>query len=153
MSWGITDLLMIRTNSTNYYFAPTELVNQIYPEKRRNQVVQEADSGEVKILTLSDNTIEIVEFMIRNMRAADRTVGGNTIRGWNTLTGLISGASTMNYRANTVDIWLPGTSKISSADFTARYWGDTIPTLPVRQLSGINYVGDGGQVIRFRKEI
>lgn len=153
MSWISIDVLMIRTNATNYYFAPTELNYAGTASRVKNQVVQEADSGELKILTLSDTETRIHEFTLVRMPNADRTAGGLNIRGWNTFVTLVTGASNMNYRANTCDIWLPGTSKAGSADFTARYWSDTIFAPFVLRGASKTFVGDGSQIIRFRQEV
>jgi hypothetical protein len=153
MAWGTTDVTRIRINATNYDFAPNALkLLSVWP-RRKNQVVQESESGEVKILTLSDTEIRILEFAVDRMPAGTYTAGSLSLTGFGTLHSLITGSGNMNYRGTTCEIWLPGTSKAGSSDGNFRYWSDTIDMPLFRYGASLVYYGDGSQILRFRKEV
>lgn len=150
-AWGTTDLTLISFGGTNYYFAPNELVYAGSPMLRLNQVVQESESGEQVVQQLDDNEREFYQFSIFKMPAADRTVGGNTIRGYDSLRTLLE--TTIPMRANTVSLAPTSVPVISAV--TARLQQSEFPATDwyFVDRSGNEYYGRGGAQLVFRKEI
>jgi len=155
MSWTTTQLVRLFANSTNYYFAPSELIlrtgraSSAQLDTALNQVVQESESGAIKVLSLTDNEVVYIEFAINRMPYSDRTVNGNTIRGASSLTTLIR--STLNYRESVVNIWAAGEPKVG-AGVACRYWSSTFSLDALRMLPD-EYYGNGSQTIRFRRDV
>jgi hypothetical protein len=148
-AYSSTTLTYIIYSAVTYYFAPNELVYIGAPTLQRNQIVQESESGQIKIQEIDTNTRTLYQFAIQMMPASDRTVGAFTIRGFDSLNTLIT--STLNYQEQTVSF---SPAQLATA-VTARYWGASFPAVPIKRISasGVEYYGDGGQMITFRKEI
>jgi hypothetical protein len=118
-------------------------------DTQKNQVVQESESGAIKVLTLTSNEVVWYEFAINRMPYSDRTVGALTIRGTNTLSSLIR--STMNYRETSMRMWAAGEAKIGAGTIV-RYWSSTFKIENLRMLPTEVY-GNGSQILRFRKDV
>lgn len=154
MAWSTTDLTLISYGGTSYLFAPTELVYSGDPRQSGNQVVQESEAGQIKVVELDSSTRSIYEFRIDKMPYADRSVGGSTIRGYSTLKTLIE--SSLNFRQNTCSLSPTGTSFATLV--TVRLMQDEI-FAPMVISKGTSYTdrltlyGDGSQKLVFRLEL
>ena len=149
-AWTTEQLSFLNYGGTTYYFAPHELVYIGRPALSVNQIVQESEAGEIKVQVLDANVRELYQFAINKMHAADRTIDGVVIRGFETLETLIT--STVNYRENVLNVKPSGIAGASF--FSARYWASTFPAVKwVRQVGSAEYYGDGSDVLVFRKEI
>jgi len=152
MAWNDTQVTLLNDGVTSWYFAPTELVFEGRYDFEKNQAVQTAEGGQVKILDLSDDEVRFFRFTINRMPLTDRSLGGLSIRGVDALEGLIR--TTLNYRANTIDLWWPGTPKSPGFATTVRFWSSNfrIGRSP-NYRSSSPYFGTGREELIFREEI
>lgn len=152
MAWDTIDVHQFTINTVDYYFAPTELIYVGVYNKQANQVVQEAESGQVKVLSLDGNTRLLHEFRLNKMPGADRTIGGVSIRGISSLLSMIETAA--NFQANTIEFWPATISKAISAPYEVRFWSSSFKFEAVRKLSsGSLLYGNGSQSLTFREDI
>jgi len=150
MAWGTTDYVILTFSAVDYIFAPTELVYAGNPKYERNQVVQEAESGERKILELDDVLRQTFEFSINKMPSADRTIGGATIRGFSTLSSLILVSCEM--RTNAITVKPPGT--VFGGGTSCRFDSSSFFVPVVRRGASVNTdLYGGGATLKFRKEV
>lgn len=152
MAWSDSQLTLLSDGTTNWYFAPTELVFSTRYEYTKNQVVQEAEGGQVKVLDLSEDEVRLFRFRVNKMPLVDRTVGGLSISGASSLESLIR--TTLNYRANTIDLWYPGTTKTAPFATEVRFWGANfeLPRADTYK-STAPLFGSGREELVFRAEI
>jgi len=158
MAWTDHDYNIFTVGGTTYRFAPMELVYVGDNSREANQIVQEAESGAIKIVTVDTNERQLFEFTLHEMPESDYTIAGATIRGYNSLRGmLVGGASNqMDYHVTTGTLSVEGDS--AGATTTVRYWSTTFDmhaaTFVVGDGAGAERrYGDGSQILVFRKEI
>ena len=156
MAWTIREMTKMRVNSVDYYLPPNTFVFLGEERTEVNQVRQESESGEIKVLELDSNKRRIAEFSINRMKYGTISVGSTTLIGWATLRSLIE-STAMNYMEGTCELWFPNTVKSGSADGTFRFMGTSLAVPVVRKpdLTDKNtwLYGDGSQVLRFREDI
>ena len=156
-AWSASELVLFYDSSgpTFWYFAPTELICTPTNSSAiaKNQIRQESESGELKILQLDSNTRETWTMRPRMMPFANRTVGAFTISGFSALKSLL--VNTLNMQESTIQFAPPGTTSLS----TVRYMAADFPEVPVVRLNGPTwstakaYHGDGSAALNFREEI
>lgn len=153
MAWTTEDWTTITYGGTTYYFAPTHFIYLGAPDRSVNQVVQESESGEIKVQQLDTNNRNLYEFRLFHMPSANQTIAGVTSRGYAALVTLIT--STLNFRQNAATLKLPGDGAITT--HTVRYWGDSFvhPVVRIKggRASGRLYYGDGSTTVLFREDI
>lgn len=152
MAWSLQQLVMFEDTGglVTRYWAPTELVYVGPYNRTKNQVVQEAESGVVKVLDLSDDETELYEFRVNRMPLSSRVEGAFTVQG---VSGLLSFVQSIaNYRGTAFDFWAPGAVKTDPATARVRYWGGTF-RLDRVDGNGTERYGNGSQSIILRKEI
>lgn len=157
MAWDVDKVTRISaaTNpiGVGYYdFAPTELVFRGQFQRDKNQTVQEAESGVVKVLNLSAEEVRWFAFEVRSMPFSDRTVGSLTIRGANSLQQLIR--TIANYQETLLNLWVPEASKatfVTAAE--VRFWGTSYDIPLFRKGESVNAYYGTGQTLLFRQEI
>lgn len=151
MAWTLQQVTQFQDVSATftYYFAPNELVYVGRYNASKNQVVQEAESGIIKVLDLSDDETELFEFRPNRLPQDNRT-DGLLLRGASSLDLWIR--TVCNYRGNAFDLWIPGAVKTNPATARVRYWGGTF-RLDRVDGNGTERYGNGSQSILFRKEI
>ena len=156
MSFVTHDAVRFTVNSNTYLFAASQLVPFGYSPRTANQVTQEMEGGQVKIITLDSNVRETFDFRINMMPADDFTVPGSTT--YNGADALITMIRTdAEYRANVIEFWDRGSSKISTKTCDVRFWGSSFG-LELAQIgggyeNGQLYYGTGRETISFRREI
>lgn len=145
MGWSQYSLWQFRVNSNTYQFAPTELVGfGAGWEESTNQVVQEAESGRIKVLQLDENVRRNYTFRIEKMPWDDRTLGTFTIRGLSSLLTMIR--TDAEYRANTIEFWDRTRAKTSSATADVRFWSASFGIEEVLR-TGVSTIGDPGPTL------
>jgi hypothetical protein len=152
MGWGDALLTRFSDGSTDWWFAPNELVFAGEFEREKNQVVQTAEGGQVKVLDLAEDEVRLFRFRVNKMPFGQRVVGSRTLRGASQLEALIR--TTLNYRANTIDMWYPGLTKTSVFAITVRFWGANF-SLPraAEYKQSQTLFGSGREELIFREEI
>ena len=150
MAWSTTQMTQIIYSGTTYSFAPNVFIYVGSEKLDRNQIVQESESGEIKIQELDTTTREMYEFALNLLPFGDYSDGTTTLRGFNTLRTLIE--TTLNFRENNATISLAGDTIGTTHD--VRYWASTFGPHPLVRDRGTNkYFGNGSTVVSFREEV
>lgn len=159
MGWSQYNFYKFVVNSNTYNFAPTELVGfGAGWTESANQVVQQAESGQIKVLRLDENVRRDYVFRINKMPWDDRTVGSFTFHGLSSLLTMIR--TDAEYRLNTIEFWDRTRGKAISKTADVRFWSASFGIEEAIRNGGAfsgdpgdTLYGTGQESITFRLEI